>query len=197
MLCVRSSVLWTAIIRDGSLIDQGHTRMQADFSLEWPSYLIPFIMQTVSNLTYCQVLATPGHTSVNHVSQSENLQFNWTAQFSLLQPEVARTWEKRSIGREDTRTIQCLQNRYWYVGYHVFFLSLMTVNVGNSVLTSFLSLLNVQLSILDLGLPTLASHCFLHTTTTTTITATITTTTTLSMVKNRSPHLVPLELFID
>lgn len=45
----------------------------------------------------------------------------------------------------------------------------MTVNVGNSVLTSFLSLLNVQLSILDLGLPSLASHCFLHITITTTL----------------------------
>lgn len=47
----------------------------------------------------------------------------------------------------------------------------MTVNVGNSVLTSFLSLLNVQLSILDLGLPSLVSQCFLHITTTTTLSA--------------------------
>ena len=45
----------------------------------------------------------------------------------------------------------------------------MMVNVGNSVLTSFLSLLNVQLSILDLGLPSLVSQCFLHITTITTL----------------------------
>ena len=62
----------------------------------------------------------------------------------------------------EEKTIQCSQSRYWYDGYQIFFFSLMTVNVGNSVLASFLSLVNVQLSILDLGLPSLASHCFLH-----------------------------------
>ena len=81
---------------------------------------------------------------------------------------------------------------------HVLFFSLMTVNVGNSVLTSFLSLLNVQLSILDLGLPSLASHCFLHITTTTTLSALdklhITTTTTLSSAwyttHNNNHHII-------
>ena len=37
----------------------------------------------------------------------------------------------------------------------------MTVNVGYSVLMIFFSSLNVQLLILDLGLPTADSQCFL------------------------------------
>ena len=47
---------------------------------------------------FFQVLATFGCNSINHVSQSESriqilLQFDWTAQLWLLQPDVAETWQ--------------------------------------------------------------------------------------------------------
>ena len=45
-----------------------------------------------------QVLATSGYSSVNRMSQSDSriqilLQLDWMARFSLLQPDVARTWK--------------------------------------------------------------------------------------------------------
>ena len=47
---------------------------------------------------FFQVLATSGYNSVNRVSQSDSriqilLQLDWMARFSLLQPDVARTWK--------------------------------------------------------------------------------------------------------
>jgi len=51
---------------------------------------------------FFQVLATSGY---NHVSQSDSriqilLQLEWMARFSLLQPDVARTWEKCCTSQE-------------------------------------------------------------------------------------------------
>jgi len=55
-----------------------------------------------------QVLATSGCNSVNRVSQSESriqilLQFDWMARFSLLQPDVARTWKSAVRASSDKR----------------------------------------------------------------------------------------------
>ena len=56
-----------------------------------------------------QVLATSGCKSVNRVNQSESriqiliLQFDWMARFSLLQPDVARTWKNAVLKRRSKR----------------------------------------------------------------------------------------------
>ena len=116
------------------------------------SYILPSSCnsQLSTTWTYQRICNLIGHR--NSLSCNRNL-------------GKVQYWKRRN--KDDTRTIQGRYNVYragiyWYDGYHVFFFSLMTVNVGNSVLTSFLSLVNVQLSILDLGLPSLASHRFLH-----------------------------------
>ena len=61
-----------------------------------------------------QVLATSGCNSVNRVSQSESriqilLQFDWMARFSLLQPDVARTWKRAVACLQKDSLSTCLQ----------------------------------------------------------------------------------------
>jgi len=51
----------------------------------------------VFGIVFFQVLATSGCNSINCVNQPESrfqiLQFDWMAWFSILQPDVARTWK--------------------------------------------------------------------------------------------------------
>ena len=56
------------------------------------------LWSTAMRTVFFQVLATSGYNSVNCVSQSYSkiqilLQLDWMARFSLLQPDVARTWK--------------------------------------------------------------------------------------------------------
>ena len=71
-----------------------HTVSFPYHSVSFPYHQLISILHTA----LFQVLATSDCNSVNRVSQSESriqilLQFDWMAWFSLLQPDVARTWK--------------------------------------------------------------------------------------------------------